>query len=178
MLRECTSCKGSDAALLDRKLDNENTVLMTRWFRCVKLPTDVLEANHPFRKLFADRHPPHLFLCDKHGGNLIPLDGNQSQTILWKQMKKVLKQRYEKNSDKALKEIRKLLNVYDHLDAQEDELLTRLEDELVKRGEKSAKVKKLRKKIAQVQKEREKAKEKEAKVSDLGLKEPETTKAD
>ncbi len=172
VLRECTKCKGSDAALLSRKLDNEKTVLMTRWFRCVKLPTDVLEKDHPFRNLFAEEHPPHLFLCDKHGKNVIPLDGNQAQTLLWKEMSKVLKERYDRDAKKAIKEIRRLLNKFDLLDYKEDEYMARLDDELVKNGPKSSKAKKLRKQIDKVRKERDAMKKKERKLFDLKLREP------
>ena len=169
VLRECNSCKGSDAALLSRKLDNERTVLMTRWFRCVKLPTDVLDKDHPFRNLFAQEHPPHLFLCDKHGKNVIPLDGMQSQTILWKQMGKMLKQRYRKNSARALKEIRKLLNLYDMLDIRKDDYLARLDDVLIKYGPKSPKVKSLKKKLAKLEKDRKSAEKREKELFDIGL---------
>ncbi|MCA8941539.1 MAG: hypothetical protein KDB80_03180 [Planctomycetes bacterium] len=169
VLRECTQCKGSDAALLSRKLDNELTVLMTRWFRCVKLPTDVLEQDHPFRKLFEDEHPPHLFLCDKFGRNVIALDGNQSQTLLWKQMRKVLEERYKKDADRALKEIRKLLNYYDLLDIRRDDYLSRLDDVLLKYGPKSSKVRSLQRKIDKLDKDRAEADARKDKLFDLGL---------
>src|SRR5262245_57154135 len=68
VLRECDLCKGTDHALLSRTLDNEQTVLLTHWFRCVKLPTNVLDSKHPFAALFRNGqtgdHLPHLFFCD------------------------------------------------------------------------------------------------------------------
>jgi hypothetical protein len=49
VLRECLVCNGTDKALLGAEADNEKTVLLTRWFHCVKLPVDVmLKEDHPF----------------------------------------------------------------------------------------------------------------------------------
>jgi hypothetical protein len=81
ILRECERCKGTDHALLSRSLDNEQTVLLTHWFHCVKLPTNVLTENHPFFNLFkrekdGDRIP-HLFFCDPDGANKAALPGDQ-----------------------------------------------------------------------------------------------------
>ena len=60
-MRECERCKGTDHALLSRSLDNEQTVLLTHWFHCVKLPPNVLEAKHPL---------PNMFLRTKDGERL------------------------------------------------------------------------------------------------------------
>ena len=66
ILRECDKCKGTDHALLSRTLDNEQTVLLAHWFRCVKLPPNVLlTSDHPFYNLFKREergraHPPVL----------------------------------------------------------------------------------------------------------------------
>ena len=38
VLRECMTCNGTDDALMTRKADNERTMLLSRWFHCVKLP--------------------------------------------------------------------------------------------------------------------------------------------
>ena len=170
ILRECDSCKGSDAALLSRKMDNERTVLMTHWFRCVKLPNDVLTENHPFRHLFAAEHPPHVFLCDRDGTDELTFDGAQSQRDLWKAMKTVLARHYSGDPDRAVKGLRKLLNRYDFLDAQKDEYLARLDDDLVKHGPKSSKVKKLRRKLESLAADRKKVDEEREKLFDLGLK--------
>src|SRR4029077_14708442 len=87
ILRECEKCKGTDHALLSSTLDNEQTVLLTKWFHCVKLPPNVLEANHPFTALFArtkeGERLPHLFFCDPDGGNKVALPGDQTQTETW-----------------------------------------------------------------------------------------------
>jgi hypothetical protein len=172
VLRECEWCKGSDDAFLSRKLDNEKTALLARWFRCVRLPNDVLKAEHPFHNLFGADHPPHLFLCDWDGSNPMPLDGQQSQKLLWESMVTVLERSYAGNPETAVKQLLKLLNEYDFLDYREDELKARLDDELVKNGAKSSKVKDLQKQLAEVAERRTRTAEREAKLSDLGLRKP------
>ncbi|MBL8754351.1 MAG: hypothetical protein JNK15_13700, partial [Planctomycetes bacterium] len=73
ILRECERCKGTDHALLSRSLDNEQTVLLAHWFRCVKLPPNVLTEAHPFYNLFKKEKEgdriPHLFFVDPDGSN-------------------------------------------------------------------------------------------------------------
>jgi len=169
ILRECLSCNGTDYALLNRSEDNEKTLLMARWFNCVKLPTDVTEEDHPFAALFPDKKPPHLFVCSPDGSNLISLDGEQSRSELWDAMEDVLKIEYKKSSKKAVRNILKLMVEYDTLDGMEDWRVEQLEAALEKDGPKSRKAAKIRKQLAKIRKDKEAAKTKEAKVSDLGL---------
>lgn len=169
VLRECGFCKGSDDALIDRRMDVEKTVLMTQWFHCVKLPNHVLKANHPFRNLFTEKHPPHLFLASWDGSNIVPMDGLQSQSQLWKSMEKLLKQHYKKDHKKALKELAKLLNKFDHLDAAMGEQEDRYESALVKHGPKSSKLKDIKKKMAKIEKQKQAALAREKKVRDINL---------
>ena len=58
VLRECSACKGTENALLSRRLDNERTLLLARWFRCVKLSEGVMLEDHPIHNLFAERAAP------------------------------------------------------------------------------------------------------------------------
>ncbi len=169
IVRECGFCKGTDDALLTRRINNERTVLMTQWFHCVKLPNNVLKQNHPFRKLFAQEHPPHLFLASWDGATVIPMTGLQTQSQLWKSMDVLLKQHYKKDSKSALKELAKLLNEYDQIDIRQDEHAARREQAMVKYGPKSSKVKALSQKIAKLEKQRKRASAREAKVRNLGL---------
>ena len=169
-LRECDSCTGTDDALLSRKDDNEKTFLMARWFHCVKLPAHVLAEDHPFRNTFSEKHPPHLFLANADGENLIPLKGDQSRTELWDGMLALLEMEYSKDAKKALRNIQRLLDEYDTLDGREDLLLEQLEAEIEKNGPKSYKLDKIRKNIARIASAKEKALAKEAKASELGLK--------
>ena len=169
IVRECDRCKGTDDALLDRRLDNEKTILMTRWFRCVKLPNTVLEDNPPYRNLFQGEHPPHLFLCRYDGSEPVALFGEQTQSQLWDAMEALVAREYQGNIRTAVKGLLRLLNDYDALDSRERELRVRLEETIDKDGDKSLKVRDLRKKIDALQREREQLKAREDKLGDLGM---------
>ena len=159
-----------DNKALSRSGGNERTLIMTRWFHCVKLPMEVLEENHPFRNVFAEEHPPHLFLAHWDGSNPIPLRGDQSRVELWENMYTVLATEYRKDAHKAVKEIEKILAQYDMLDEKIARLEIAIDDEIERRGPESKKLKKLRKDLAKTQAEMESWQKAEAKLSDLGLK--------
>jgi hypothetical protein len=168
VLRECDKCKGSDDALLSRRISNERTQLMAKWFRCVKLPVHVLKSNHPFHALFEGDHPPHLFLARADGSGAVPLDGNQSQSELWQAMGKLLDETYVGNHTTALRDWFKLLTQFDHLDSRRIELNEALDREIEKSGPDSAKTKTIRQALAKLEKQREELLEKEAKLIELG----------
>lgn len=169
VVRECNQCKGTDDALLARNLDNEKTLLLSRWFHCVKLKHHVLESDHSFSKLFEGPRPPHLFLCLPDGSNMTPLPGDQNQRELWESMDKVLHLSYERDAMKASKELIKLLSTYDHLDSMEDMYREQLDYEIERRGPDSSKARRLRDKLAEVAKEKKAAKAREEKIVDLRL---------
>jgi len=177
VLRECDHCGGTDDALLDRRMNNEKTLLLASWLRCVKLPTHVMKGNHPFHALFGDAHPPHLFLCRHDGSGLIPMNGQQSQTELWQAMTGMLKESYTKDPEVAIKEWLKLFTKFDHCDTMEATLAERFDDELEKNGPKSLKLAEIKADLERFRKEREKAVAKEKEVRDLGLKSLETADA-
>ena len=175
ILRECDRCKGTDHALLSRSLDNEQTVLLTHWFRCVKLPTNVLTEKHPFYNLFkrekeGDRIP-HLFFVDPDGANKKELPGDQPQTVLWETMLTYLERCYAESAKAAIKELRQLLSQYDKLDAEEQLIRGRLDKEIEKNGPDSPKVKKFEADLLKVAKEREQLAAKEKELRDLALRE-------
>src|SRR5262249_15178583 len=119
VLRECELCKGTDHALLSRTLDNEQTVLLTHWFRCVKLPSNVLGDKHPFTALFRGQPGekiPHLFFCDPDGQNRVALPGDQTQAQLWETMFGFLERCYKGDAKKAVKDLRTLLGQFDRID--------------------------------------------------------------
>ncbi|MBC8406317.1 MAG: hypothetical protein H8E15_13920 [Planctomycetes bacterium] len=173
LLRECESCNGTDNALLSKTEGNEKTLLMSRWFHCVKLPTHILKEKHPFTKLFTEfpgNNVPHLFLTSRDGLLSIPLKGDQSPGELWKHMEKVLTYDYNKKPKGVLKEVTKILIQYDNLDAEESIVEEKMQLELEKNGPKSKKLKKLRKELDRIESDRTKLKSKEAKLMDLDLK--------
>ena len=77
VLRDCFRCSGTDDALMTKKADNEKTMLMSRWFHCVRLPPDVLQKDHPFNALFPGEKPAHLFVSQSDGSGRASL-GNRA----------------------------------------------------------------------------------------------------
>ena len=172
VLRECKLCNGTDDALLSRQEDNTRTLLMTRWFRCVKLPMEVLEENHPFHKLFEEEHPPHLFICRWDGSDPIALKGDRSRAELWDNMNRMLASEYTGDVSAAVREIEKIFTQYDVLDERIQRLERDVESEIESAGPKSRKLKKIRKDLEKANQEMASLKEREKQVSDIGLKYP------
>jgi hypothetical protein len=174
VLRECERCKGTDHALLSRSLDNEQTVMMTKWFRCVKLPTNVLTKSHPLFNLFLREKEgeriPHLFFADPDGSNKAELPGDQSQLQLWETMFSYLERCYEGDAKHSIKELRQVLSQYDKIDGLEQEVKTRIDKEIEKKGPESPKIKELEAKLAKLGKERDELKAKETALRSLALK--------
>lgn len=133
-MRECLTCTGTDDALMTRQADNEKTMLLARWFHCVKLPPSVTEPDHPFHALFGDDEEAHLFVSDTDGSLRQNLDGAQSRTELWSDMDKVLSATYIKKYSSALKSVQKLLNEFDGLDVRIAELNAKLTKRIEKDG--------------------------------------------
>lgn len=166
VLRECFTCSGTDDALLTRQADNERTLLMSRWFHCVKLPPDVLEADHPFRALFADENPGHLFVARADGAERLDLDGQQSRTELWKIMGARLKGDYESSFEPSLKKLLRILEDYDKVDqaiASTKESI----DEAMEEGKSDSKLKKLEEKLADLEEQKAKARGEAVRLSTL-----------
>ncbi len=180
VMRECNMCKGTDDALLSRTLSNERTLILARWFHCVKLKHHVLKKDHTFNQLFTGKRPPHLFLASADGSNMSALPGDQTQSDLWKSMHAMLKIEYEGDAERAVREIFKVLAAYDDLDARGDQLREQIETEIEKRGPKSSKLKKLNQKLARLEAKKKDAMEREDRASKLQLRareaDPEPTK--
>jgi hypothetical protein len=170
VLRECKTCNGTDDALLSRAEDNSRTFLMARWFQCVKLPTHVLEENHPFHALFGDEHPPHLFLSRWDGSDVIPLRGDQSRTELWDSMYAMLGRSSLGDAREAVKEIEKIVAQYDVMDERIALIEDRMDEAIEEEGPKSKKLRELKKDLDKANAELETLKKRETLISDLGLK--------
>jgi ribosomal protein L29 len=179
ILRECEFCNGTDKALLSKTEGNEKTLLMARWFHCVKLPTHILKEDHPFTNMFTEfpaKKVPHLFLTSRDGSYSIPLKGDQSQSELWKAMENILAVDYAKSPRPVLKEVKRFLIKYDNLDAAESILEEKMQAELEKNGPKSKKLKKIRKDLAKIETDRQALKDKEAKLMNLHIRRPKVEK--
>ena len=173
VLRECLTCTGTDDALLTRDTDNEKTMLMSRWFHCVKLPPDVLEETHPYHALFAGDDPAHLFLSAPDGAGREELEGDQSRTELWRLMEARLSDSYEEQPRKALKSLAKVLDRLDLLDVEigqtQDELDRAAEDH----GPGSSKFRKAKAELTELQAERNELLAEAQEASRLALRETE-----
>ncbi|MHC5063734.1 MAG: hypothetical protein ACYTG5_07155 [Planctomycetota bacterium] len=169
IMRECDSCKGSDDALLSRSLANDTTILLSKWFRCVKLPLHVLEEDHPFRNVFEVKRPPHVILARWDGSEPVAFAGDQSQGKLWKAMYKVLDREYDDDPKKVIRQLQKIYAQYDRIDGLKDTVKDRIEAEVEKRGPRSNKLPKLRKKLASLDKERDELIAQEEEIRKLAL---------
>ncbi len=158
VLRECKVCNGTDEALLKGGVDNEKTFLMSAWFNCVKLPVDVLEDDHPFRNLFVQKQPEHLFVSSVDGSNHMPLESQTSRTELWKSMRDLLALEYASKPDVPLKKLAALLDKLDVADQRVRELGERRDQVLEEEGPLSRKLPKAVKNLEAAEHELEKLK--------------------
>lgn len=169
VLRECLTCNGTDDALMTRRADNERTLLMLRWFRCIKLPPDVLEESHPYHALFAGEKPGHLFIARWDGSARADLNGQQSRTELWGLLEARLAEEYEKEFDGSLKQLLKTLDRFDEIDARIQALKEEI-DEVAEEEGASKKLVKLQNQLVALEDERNKARAAAVKLSELELK--------
>jgi hypothetical protein len=177
VLRECLKCNGTDDALMTRKQDNERTLLMSRWFHCIKLPPDVLEEDHPFHALFAGEMPGHLFLARWDGTERKDLNGQQSRTELWGLMESYLAAAYEDRVDSSLKPLLALLDRFDRIDEDLVSVKDQI-DELIEKGQaESNKLRKLQDKLTDLEEAKTRAKTEAVRLSDLKLKQQESQKS-
>lgn len=173
VVRECKVCNKTDDALLRPGGQNERTILLSRWFHCVKVPVDVLQPDHPFNALFPDTKSEHLFVSAADGSAKIPLESSTSRVELWSSMTKTLASAYAKDPSGSTKDITKVLDKLDRLD---DRLhgLQRSRDELLETSGKldERKLKKLQGEIESARKEIEKSLETIDRLSKYDLKPP------
>jgi hypothetical protein len=157
VLRECKVCNGTDDALLSRaNVDNERTFLFSRWFHCVKLPVDVLQADHPFHTLFSEANPPHMLLSSADGSLKFPLESERSRTELWTSMVDVLKATYAKSPDGSVRKMEQTIDDFDVVDDRIAVLEKRIDTVLENEGPDSKKLKGYQEELASARKEREK----------------------
>jgi hypothetical protein len=173
VLRDCFRCSGTDDALMTRNADNEKTMLMSRWFHCVRLPPDVLQPNHPFVGLFPGERPAHLFVAQPDGSGRIDLMGDQSRTELWGAMEAVLAKSYTRPPQKQLKELARLLDKLDSIDERIAKAQAALDDLVESDGPGSRKFKKLHAELTKMRSERNELRNEAVLVSRLDLRKAE-----
>ena len=116
VLRECPVCNKTDDALLKGGPENDRTLVLSRWFHCVKLPVDVTDPTHPFNALFPNDESEHLFIALAGGEAKVPLESDGSRTELWAGMGRVLELAYEKNPSASYADVLKRIDKLDLLD--------------------------------------------------------------
>ncbi len=122
VVRECPSCNKTDRTLLTPGVDNERTILLTRFFHCVKLPLNANEAGSPYQALFSTTNPEHLFVCQPDGSAPIALAADDSRPELWAAMERALNARYAKDASTAVREMSKHVDLIDTCERQLQEL--------------------------------------------------------
>lgn len=122
VLRECKHCNQTDRALLTTGVDNEKTILFSRWFHCVRLSYQAWEEDSAFHNLFDSQHPEHLFVCNVDGSNKIALESTTSRPELWTAMTRTLAGAYTKDPMASYKDLARLLDRLDDLDRRTTEL--------------------------------------------------------
>lgn len=173
VVRECKVCNKTDDALLRPGAQNERTILLSRWFHCVKVPVDVLQPDHPFNALFPDTKSEHLFVSASDGTGKIPLESDTSRVELWASMSRALAAAYSKDPSTATKDITKVLDKLDLLDERVRGLEKSRDDLLETSGKlDERKVKKLDGEIEAIRKEIEKSIESIDRLSKYDLKPP------
>jgi hypothetical protein len=171
VLRECPVCNKTDNALLRPGSDNERTIVLSRWFHCVKLPVDVIEPDQPFNALFPTNDAEHLFVCAADGSARIPLESDTSRPELWSAMGKVLAAAYAKDPAAAAKEILRAHDKLDALDFHIRDLEKSRDDQVESAGRMDKeKVRKLEKELEATKKELEDQKKSIDQLSKIELK--------
>lgn len=173
VVRECKVCNKTDDALLRPGAQNERTILLSRWFHCVKVPVDVLQPDHPFNALFPDTKSEHLFVSASDGSAKIPLESSTSRVELWTSMSKTLAAAYDKDPSGATKDITKVLDKLDVLDERMRGLEKSRDDQLETSGKlDERRLKRIQSDIESTRKEIEKSLETIDRLSKYDLKPP------
>jgi hypothetical protein len=173
VMRECMLCRGSDAALFDASVQNDRAVLLTKWFRVVRLPANVSEPGHPFYNVFA-AYPaqgpsPHFFLLANPGAQPVQFTGMQTPSSLWRGMTTVLEQRYGKDPQKAVKQWLLLLDQFDRVDAAIATNQAELDETRADEGPDSRKAGRIEQRLGELRRERDELVAAETKVRDLQM---------
>ncbi len=177
VLRECARCNKTDDALLQPGVDNEKVAFLSRWFRCVRLPIDVVQPDHPFHALFPGDDSEHLFVVAFDGANQQALESDTSRTQLCSAMSSVLAASYVKDPTALYKDLHVFGDQLDGLDQEVRELEKKRSAEMESRTLDKKRLAKIERDLAAVKKKIDAKIADIAKVSEIELKpEPGTEK--
>jgi hypothetical protein len=153
VLRECEVCNKTDDALLSRNENNERTLILARWFHCVKLPVDVVKPDHPFNALFPTNDAEHLFVASRDGSAKQPLESDTSRVELWTAMERTLATSYDMDPGKTVKQVLMGLDRVDQLERKARDLEQRKGELMETPRVDPAKVRKVQTELETVQKD-------------------------
>lgn len=153
--------------LLDAALKSERFQLASKWFQCVEVDDTVLEKDHPYHLLFKDKSPPVLLLASPDAERVVDFLSNRSDKVNWRDIASVLMASYRGNPTKAVKGLERLLNKFDAVDNRRNELNAQLKRYTDKKDE--AKIKRLKAKLAEQEKEHQELLAEEKKLRNLVL---------
>ncbi len=153
ILRECWHCGSGEESEIGRKLANEKTILLGKWFRCVRVSDAVRHEDHPLHAIFAGAQAAHLVL-GRASGEITPIESGRPLSALWATMRAHITQAYEGDPDPAVGGLLQILSQYDHLDNLEAELAGQLDAALQTKAGAAPQVATLKQRLAQLEVER------------------------
>jgi hypothetical protein len=171
VLREFSSFDDSGNEKLSRKLYTERTVLLSHWFRCVRLPHHVVEEDHPFHNLFTGNQPPQLFLAGAKGDEIAFFEYESTRADLEKLMNRFLADYYVKKPARVIDELIKLMKRFDKLDGEIQKLKEEMDRAVEQSGPRSGKARKLIGELARAEEEWTALKTKRDEIRAIPLKE-------
>ena len=176
VLREFAAFDDPNNEKLSRKLFTEQTVLLSHWFNCVRLPHHVIETGHPFHVLYQEDKPPQLFMASADGSTVVPFDYTASRADLKKEMTRVLDEYYTKSPSRVINDLVKVLSRFDKLDRKIQDLKENLDVAIESSGPRSKKAKKLMKELERAEEERSELESKKDELRKIPLKGEELAK--
>ncbi len=158
--------------MLTEALKSERFQLASKWFQCVEVDDAVLEKDHPYHPLFAEARPALLLLATPDGKRVVNFLASKREKVNWPDISAVLTASYRGNPTKAVKGLERLLSKFDALDNRRKEINAQIERYTERKDE--AKLKSLKAKLAEQDKEREVVLAEEKALRDLVLRSKKT----
>ena len=117
IVRDSNEFENSDEALFGGQKDSELLILLTYWFKCIKVDRRVVtNTSHPFHALFAGEHPPYLLLVSGDDKTRIALGARLAQSKVTANLVGLLNAEYTKDTLAVAKTWLRLLGEYDRLE--------------------------------------------------------------
>jgi len=118
VMRECHGCEGTTDALLGERTGNETTILLTRWFRAVRLAPEVAAPGGALASLFEEGAGHHVFVARPDGSGYAGFGGAQSADELWEAMGRLVDETHGTDAERLARRALRLLDEVDMLDGR------------------------------------------------------------